>query len=216
MIRGGGTSGLSNQEGRLRGTRPGELDGGNGPSAVHLELPVDRAQVALLLLGKADRVNAVVLGRHKAAQHIAAAILPIGQRRLVGRRFGFARQNLAQGDGQRVKVFVGGGQGNFELLRSANLGLAGDLLGIEVLRARIEEVTDHLVEGFAILALVIVSAGIVIDVPAQRGLATVKLEDRLGCLQQRRQRVGRGEAAVVFGVLGQQGRARARIAVRCV
>ena len=105
-----------------------------------------------------------------------------------------------------MEILIRRRQGDVQLRLRLHLGLAGDLLGIEVLVAGIKELTQHAVERLAVIQFVIVRAGAVVDVRPQRVLAAVEGEDRPGGVHERRKRVARGETAIILGVEGQQRR----------
>ena len=106
-----------------------------------------------------------------------------------------------------MEVLVLGRQRDFELFGGLHFGFGGDLLRVEVLVAGVEEIAHHAVERLAVVDLVVVRAGVVVDVRSQGVFPAEELEDRLGGIHQRRQGMARREAAVVLRVVGQQRRA---------
>ena len=88
-------------------------------------------------------------------------------------------------------------------------GLTGDFPGIETGIARIEHVADHAVAGLAVVDVEIMGSGIFVHVRAQATGLAMEFEDGLCRIKQRLHGVVGGKAAIVLGVVGQQGRASA-------
>ena len=119
--------------------------------------------------------------------------------------FGVVGQSGGGRERDLVKIEVLGREGHGQRCGRFHLGIAGNFPGIEAGLAGEEDVPDHAVKGLAIIEFVIVSAGIVIHVPAQALGVAVELEDRFGGIEQGLQGVAGGKATVVAHVEREQG-----------
>ena len=104
-----------------------------------------------------------------------------------------------------MEVEVAGGERDFELGGGFQLGLRGDFLGIERGVAGEKRGADHPVESLPVIDFKVVGAGIGVAMRPQALRLAVEFENRLGGGEERGQRVVGGEAAVVLGVVGEEG-----------
>src|SRR5262245_16837183 len=114
------------------------------------------------------------------------------------------RQPLCQLSGQCVKIFIICRNVDVQLLLRFHFLVAGDLLRVVLRLFGVKEVATHAVKGLAVLDLVVVCTGMMVDMPAQVQLVAKKAIDWPRGIGQWRQGVIGSEATVVLYVVGEQ------------
>ena len=188
----GFATGVGDEErGAARGAT-GEGDDGDGPRGADVEFPI--------------RGGGGVEGDHRGGGggNGGRLVVDDGGERCTRGGAG-ARERPAGRDGELVEVEVDEWQWDFELGGGFQFGLRGDFLGVERGVAGEKRGADHAVEGLAVIDFKIVGAGIGVAMRAQALGLAVEFENRLGGGEERGQRVVGGEAAVVLGVVGEEG-----------
>ena len=113
------------------------------------------------------------------------------------------RQSLHQAKRNRVEIAVALGQIHQQFVVGFHFIGAGDFLPREV-AAVVKNIADKAVELLTVIKLEVVSAGVVIDVRAQKLTAAKQVKNRLRGIEQRRLRVAGGEAAFVLCIVCKQ------------